>query len=312
MKPFISVISPVYRSQDSVDLLVQKIKETLVTITEDFEIILVEDGSPDMAWEKILENGLLDHRVKGIKLSRNFGQHYAISAGLEAASGQKVVVIDCDLQDDPKYIVDLLKKSEEGYDIVYTLKTARKHPFLKNIISKPFHWVFNFLIDNVKNKTDENIGSYSLLDRKVVDALLKIKDYHRHYLMIVRWVGFKSTYISVEHLRRPFGRSSYNLTKLVRHAVNGITSQSNRLLYFSVGIGLTFFILSILAIIYLVFMYLVHGYAQGWTSTFAMLLLSTGLILMSLGITGIYIGKIFDQTKSRPLYLIDSKMNFND
>jgi glycosyltransferase involved in cell wall biosynthesis len=309
LKPYISVVSPVYRAEESLELLVKKIKETLLSIGENFEIVLVEDGSPDRSWEKIVKCCMEDIRVKGIKLSRNFGQHYAITAGLDVSRGDKVVVMDCDLQDDPKYIIDLLKKSKEGFAIVHTVKLARKHPFFKNIYSKLFHWFFNLMLENSKNKTDENIGNFCLLDRKVVDALIKIHDYHRHFLMILRWVGFSTATIQIAHVPRPYGKSSYTFGKLVAHALNGITSQSNKLLYFSIGVGFTFFLLSITGIFILLFMYFTHGYKEGWTSMIAMILLSTGLILMSLGILGIYIGKIFDQTKDRPLFLIDQKIN---
>jgi glycosyltransferase involved in cell wall biosynthesis len=312
LKPLISIISPVYKAEESILILVDEIKKTLLSVTENFEIILVEDGSPDNSWDKIIQGCLKDERVKGIKLSRNFGQHFAITAGLEASRGEKVIVMDCDLQDDPKYIIDLINKSEEGFDIVYTSKKSRKHSSVKNLIAKFFYWVFNFLIENSKHKADDSIGSYSLLSRKVVDALLKIQDYHRHYLLMLRWLGYPNTSIEIEHQKRRFGKSSYNLRKLVVHAIVGITSQSNKLLYLSIGIGFTFFIISLISIAILISMYLIHGYKEGWTSVIVLVLFSTGLILMSLGILGIYIGKIFDQSKNRPLYLVDKKVNFTE
>lgn len=312
MKTLISIVSPVYGAEECVHLLVAQIKKAILPITENFEIILVEDGSPDNSWDNIVQSCLEDKRVKGIKLSRNFGQHYALTAGLEASVGDKVIVMDCDLQDNPKYIPELINKSNEGFDIVYTLKKSRKHSAYKNFISKFFYWTFNYLVDNKKQKADENMGSYSILSRKVVDSLLKINDAHRHYLLILRWLGFRSIPIEIEHNNRPFGKSSYNLKKLVIHALNGITSQSNKLLYISIGIGFAFFIISIISIAILVSMYFIHGYKEGWTSMIVLILFSTGLILMSLGIMGIYIGKIFDQSKNRPLYLVDKKINFSE
>ncbi len=304
----ISIVTPVYRAENIIDELVRRIEEATKTITDDFEIILVEDGSPDNSWRKIIENCSKNKFVKGIKLSRNFGQHYAITAGLEASCGQYAVVMDCDLQDNPKYIPELYKKALEGNEIVYTHKIKRKHSFLKNISARFFFAMFNWL-SNSKN-ANANVGSYSMLSRKAVNDFLKIKDFHRHYLMVLRWLGFTNSYIIIEHEKRFAGNSSYNLYRLIKHAINGITSQSVKLLYISITIGILFFLFSIAMAAYLVFMYFESGYKAGWTSTILLMLLSTGLILMSIGITGIYIGKIFEQVKDRPLFLIEKKINF--
>jgi glycosyltransferase involved in cell wall biosynthesis len=304
----ISIVSPVYRSEKIIDELVRRIIEEVKKITDDFEIILVEDGSPDNSWTKIEENCLKDNRVKGIKLSRNFGQHYSITAGLEASKGDFVVVMDCDLQDNPKYISELYNKAQEGYEIVYTQKSERKHSFFKNFTAGLFFSVFNWLSDS--QDAGKMVGSFSILSRKVVDNFIKIKDYHRHYLMVLRWMGFKHTYITIEHEKRYAGKSSYNFWRLLKHAVSGVTSQSDKLLYISITVGFLFFIFSIFAAVYLIYLYLEHGFKTGWTSTVVLILLSTGIILMSIGFTGIYIGKIFEQVKERPLYLVEKKTNF--
>jgi polyisoprenyl-phosphate glycosyltransferase len=306
----LSVVSPVYRAEGILAELARQITASCAAITQDFEIILVEDGSPDNSWQKIEEACRSDKRVKGIKLSRNFGQHYAITAGLQESHGDYVVVIDCDLQDNPKYIADLYQKAKEGYDIVFTKKQKREHSFLKNLFARFFFFIFNWLADSQQATSD--VGSYSLLSRKAVDAFCRIKDSHRHYLMILRVLGFRSTSISVVHEKRFAGKTSYSFSKLLKHAINGITSQSDKLLRLSIMVGLVYFFISVLAAAYLIIMYFVQGFKEGWASTIVLLLFSTGIILMSIGIAGIYIGKIFEQVKERPLYIIDRKINFNE
>jgi len=306
----ISIISPVYKAEKIVDELVNRIMATLERMQVSYEIILVEDGGPDNSWEKILENCQKHTQVKGLKLSRNFGQHYAISAGLKEASGNYAVVIDCDLQDNPIYIEEMYARAKEGFDIIFTHKHKRKHSFFKNLTAKIFFYIFNYLSENKFAKANEAVGSYSMLSRKAVDAFCQIQDTHRHYLMLLRLIGFQSTSILIEHETRYEGKSSYTFTKLVAHAINGITSQSDKLLRISIGTGFFFFILSLLWVMVLVILYFTRGLVPGYTSLMAVILLSTGLILISIGVAGIYIGKIFEQTKNRPLYFIDKRINF--
>ncbi|MDB5283631.1 MAG: hypothetical protein JWO06_2706 [Bacteroidota bacterium] len=308
--PHISIVSPVYLAEKIVDELVKRIAESVSKITPDFEIILVEDGSPDNSWAKIEESCKAYNYVKGVKLSRNYGQHYAITAGIQEAKGDYVIVMDCDLQDDPKYIADLYNKAKEGFDVVYTIKTSREHGRSKNISAYFFYLLFNWLTDNKSVTAKGTIGAYSILSRKTVDAFNLIKDTHRNYLMVLRVIGFKSGYIEVEHQKRFEGKSSYDFSKLVTHALNGIAAESDKLLRISITIGFTIFVISFLGAIGLIIFYLVNGALPGYTSLMVMLLFSTGLIMMSIGITGMYIGKIFDQVKGRPLYLIDEKLNF--
>lgn len=308
----ISVISPVYRAEKIVDELVRRIREELGKMQVSFEILLVEDGSPDKSWEKITENCLKFPEVKGIKLSRNFGQHYAITAGIHEAIGNYVIVMDCDLQDNPVYISQLYSLALKGADIVYTVKKKRKHSFFKNLTASIFFRIFNYLTENKNARADATIGSYSLLSRKAANAFRRIQDTHRHYLMVLRLLGFQSAYLEIEHDERFEGKSSYTFGKLVTHAINGITSQSDKLLRISIGVGFFCFLASLLWVFTLIILYFTHGLVAGYTSTMAVILLSTGLILMSIGIAGIYIGKIFEQVKGRPLYLIDHKINFTE
>lgn len=310
-KAYLSVVSPVYRAEGIIDELVKRITEEVSKITQDYEIILVEDGSPDQSWNKIKENCENDNRVKGIKLSRNFGQHYAITAGLKESGGEYVVVMDCDLQENPKYIHKLMDKAKEGNDIVLTIHKKREHGIIQTYFSKIYHRVFNLLVGNKNLKSGEEYGALSILKRKVVQAFSEFNDYHRHYLAVIRWLGFSRTEIEVLHQERFSGKSSYSFRKLIILALDGIISQTDKLLRYSIYTGFTFALIGFNAIIYIIFLYFYNGFQSGWASTVVLIIFSTGLILISLGIVGIYIGKIFEQAKNRPLYFIDEKINLN-
>ena len=242
----LSIVSPVYNADKIIGELVKRIENEVSILKLDYEIILVEDGSTDSSWKNIEEICKTNTKVRAIKLSRNFGQHYAITAGLFHAKGDWVIVMDCDLQDDPVYIKDLYYKAIEGYDIVYTYKKQRNHSFIKNFTAHLYNRVFNWLIDNKSWRGSTQVGAYSILSSKVVKQFIELKDYRRHYLTILRWLGFNHTFIEIEHKTRFSGKSSYNFIKLFNHAIDGIISQSDKLLRLTVFLG---FILSFLAII---------------------------------------------------------------
>ncbi len=306
---FLSVVSPVYLAESIIPFLVKNLKEVIKPITENFEIILVEDGSPDMSWRSIQAECVIDNRVKGVKLSRNFGQHRAISAGLAASKGNFVIVMDCDLQDNPSYIPTLLNKAKEGYDIIYTVKIERKHGLVKNFLTKSFNRIFNYLIENKSLHSNGLIGAYSLITRKVVNEFLKYGDYKRHYLMILRWLGFSCTYVTIQHEERFSGKSSYNLSKLVSHAIDGITSQSDKVLLLTVYGGFFLAFSSIIAALLIIVLYFVHGFQSGWASLAVLTLFSCGTIVTTIGIVGVYVGKTFEQVKGRQLFIIDKSIN---
>lgn len=302
----ISVVSPVYRSEKIVDELVKRLSDSLSDITDNYEIILVEDGGGDKSWQKIEENCIRDKKIKGIKLSRNFGQHYAITAGLSMASGDIIVIMDCDLQDDPVHIKKLLEEYDKGFDVVFTRRIGRKHSFFKMITAKIYNSLFKLFSD--KNY-DLNVGSMTMISRRVKEEFLKLRDQDRLYIQLLKWVGFRSAYVPVEHRERFEGNSTYSVSKLFVTALQGWTSYSDKLLRISIYTGLIISILSLLGGLSIVLSYFLLKYQPGWPSLIVAILFSTGLILMSIGIAGIYIGKIFEQTKQRPLYIIDEKLN---
>lgn len=306
-EPLLSIVSPVYQAEAIIDEFVRTVKSALENVTSNFEIVLVEDGGGDGSWARIAAACAADPRVKGIKLTRNFGQHQAITAGLEHARGKWVAVMDSDLQDDPKFLADLFAKAREGFDVVLTSRTGRAHSSMKNGFARLFTGVLNRLTG--ASSADPLVGGYSMLSRRAVEAFKKIADRHRHYLLLVRWLGFEIAYVPVVHRPRHQGRSSYTFGKLIRHAIDGWVSHSNRLLYASVALGFSFLAAAIAGTLLVVTLYFVRGFAPGWPSLVVLILVSTGSILVSLGVLGLYVGRIFDQVRARPLYVVERTLN---
>lgn len=304
--PLLSIISPVYKAENIVDELVKRIVQEVSKITDHFEIILVEDGSPDNSWKKIVENCSKDKRVVGLKLSRNFGQHFAITAGIHNSNGQYIVIMDCDLQDDPVNIIDLYNKSKEGFDIVFTKRLSRQHPFIKNLGSKLYYYILNYLSDG---KYSLDTGSMVLFSKTVKENLVKLKEHERLYIQMLKWVGFNSTVITVEHKKRFEGKSSYTFTKIVKLGFSGIVAHSDKLLTLSISVGFILSLTSLLSITVVVLLYFFQGFQSGWASLICMILMSTGLILMSSGILGLYLGKVYNQVKERPLFIVQKGLN---
>lgn len=310
-RPLLSIVSPVYLAEALVEPLVERIVAAVSTITSDFEIVLVEDGSPDQSWAMIEKQAAADPRVKGIQLSRNFGQHHALTAGLANAAGEYVVVMDCDLQDDPADIPALFEAIQNDVDIVYTRKRERRHNGRRNWTGAAYTSLLNWLISDSHYKDDKGIGNYSILNRTVVDAFVGLRDTHRHYLGLLRWLGFRSTVLEIDHHERLSGKSSYTFKRLIREAFVGITSQSERLLRLSIIGGFAFVGLAFGAALGIVALYFTNGFLRGWTSLVVLNLLGVGVILMSLGVLGIYVGNIFEQSRERPLYLIRHTVNMD-
>ena len=307
-KPYLSIVSPVYGAEKIVNELVKRILEEAANITNDFEVILVEDGSPDNCWERIQENCAADKRVKGIKLSRNFGQHNAISAGLETSKGQFIIVMDCDLQDNPKDFKLLLDKAYEGFDTVFTRRIDRKHSFIKKNLSLYYNKLFKLVS---KKEFSLDNGSLYLINRKVVDIIINLKEKPILMAQVIRWVGFEIGFIEVKHNERFEGKSSYSLSKLMSMVWDGWISNSDRLLRIVIYSGIVISFFSFLFGLSIIFLKFYRGFAVGWSSIIVTILFSTGLILMGLGIVGLYVGKIFEQTKDRPLFIVDEKVNLN-
>lgn len=303
----LSIVSPIYRGEKMLEELVSRIKASVKSITDDYEIILVNDASPDNSWAKIKEISIIDKKVKGINLSRNFGQHYAITAGLSRTSGDWVVVMDCDLQDRPEEIPNLFQKAQEGFDSVFAQRVERKDSFSKRLSSVLFYRVLSFLTDT---KQDHSVANFGIYNRQVVNAILSMGDSIRYFPIMAQWVGFRKAYLPVEHAEREEGRSSYSLFKLFRLASDNMIGFSDKPLRLMLSFGFYMVILSLLvALFYLVKYLLGEIEVDGFTTLIISMWLLSGIIIMMVGVAGIYIGKIFDRVKGRPTFIISETSN---
>ena len=305
----ISVVIPMYGCRAAVNELHRRLCENLEKLTNSFEIIMVDDCCPQNSWEEIVKICEKDKRVKGIHLSRNFGQIKAITAGLDQSRGDWVVVMDCDLQDRPESIIELYNKAQEGYDVVFARRKGRKDTWLTKRLSKLFYKVYDYFTDG---NFDSSICNFSISKRKVIDSYCRMREHNRAFVMFVRWLGFNQTAIELEADKRFEGKSSYNLKKKMKMAFEIITSQSNKPLLFSVKVGFFIALLSLIYIIFLVVRTLAFGDVLiGWTSIMASIYLATGILLCAIGVAGIYIGNIFEEAKNRPIYVISEILNEN-
>ena len=305
--PHISIVSPVYRGEKMVAELVRRNVESVTTITDDYEIILVNDASPDNSWEEIVKQCESNPKVKGINLSRNFGQHYAITAGLHYAKGDWVIVMDCDLQDKPEEIPNLYKKAQEGFDIIYARRVERKDKFFKRLSSMLFHWVYNWLSGLQTDKTVANFGIYK---HCVIEEFNKMPERARSFPSLVTYLGFRDAAIDVEHAERAEGNSSYNLYKLFRLSFDVIVSNSNKPLRMAVGLGFGMAALSFLLALYnLIAKWIGIIQVEGFTTTIFSIWFVGGVMLLVMGILGLYMGKIFDQVKGRQLFVVRDVIN---
>jgi glycosyltransferase involved in cell wall biosynthesis len=307
--PVLSIVAPVYRSEAIVPEFVQLVREAASRITDNFELLLIEDGSPDGSWAAIVLECERDSRVKGIQLSRNFGQQPGITAGLANARGRQVIVMDADLQDDPVYIPELYKKSLEGFDIVFARKRVRRFGVLRNLAARFYYLIFRWL---ASVDYDPNIGAYSIVSRQVVDAFLQFGDYQRGYVIVLNWLGFRRSYVDVDHRERAVGTSSYSAWKLFGLAVSIALTYSEKPLRLSIYLGLALSTLSFVLGLWLVQRYFASNVGQlalGWTSLVVSHLFLSGLMLMSLGVVGLYVGRIFEQVKRRPIFVVRETRN---
>ena len=303
----LSVVSPVYHGENMLEELVARISKAVAPLTSDYEIILVNDGSPDASWEGIKTLCARDTKVKGINLAHNFGQPYAITAGLSYAQGDYIAVIDCDLQNKPEYLPALFLKAMEGYDIVSARRVHRDDTFLKRMSSAVFHRVYDFLSGF---STDKAVAEFGVYSKRIVKVYCSIPEYSRSFVELIHTLGFRKTGIDVMHDHRLEGKSSYNLTRLLRLSFNAIISNSNRPLQLAVTLGFIMSLFSFLMAVYNIFAkFAGWNEVAGYTTTVFSIWFVGGLLLFMMGILGLYIGKIFDQVKGRPVFIVQDTLN---
>ena len=303
----LTVVIPVYNESTLIEELVKRVKLNVKLITEDFEIIIIDDGSKDQTWSQIEIEAKKEKRIKGIKFSRNFGHHYAITAGLHNSSGEWTVVMDGDLQDRPEVIPDLYKKAVEGFDIIYVSRKGRPESKFYLLAQRLFYIILNAISGL---KFDYTHANFSIINSKVLKNFNNLGENTRFYPSTIKWVGFKEGTIFAQHGERFSGTPGYTFKKRIRLATEIIISQSNRPLKFVYFVGTIEVLTSLLFLINFIFKVeqgtniLENGSLIVFMITFI-----GGTITLGIGIIGTYIGKIFIEAKQRPLYVVDKFIN---
>jgi dolichol-phosphate mannosyltransferase len=300
----LSIVVPVYNEEQIIDVLVKRMTDAAKSITEDFEIIFVNDGSRDNTLPRLKEACKADSRLHYIAFARNFGHQIAITAGMDYAKGDAIVTIDGDLQDPPELIPEMYKEYKEGFKVVYAKRTKRKgETWFKLFTAKMFYRLMARL---VSFEIPLDVGDFRLISRDVLDYLKQMKEYDKYIRGQIAWLGFKSTYVMFERDERKFGTTNYPFKKMLRLAFNGITAFSDSPLKLATQLG---FIVCIIS--FLIGMYALYGffYTQntlpGWASTIISITFLGGVQLLSLGIIGEYISRIINNVRNRPLYVVD-------
>lgn len=310
-KTVFSVVIPVFNEEEVIQESYKRLKQVMDSTQEKYEIIFINDGSKDQTLELLEKIQSKDKDCKVINFSRNFGHQMAITAGMDHARGEAVVVIDADLQDPPEVILQMIEKWKQGYHVVYGKRSKRKGETLfKRLTASFFYRSLNRLTD-VKIPLD--VGDFRLLDRKICDVMKRIHERNRFVRGLVSWMGFKQT--SVEYVRKErwAGKTKYPLTKMLRFAFNAIFSFSDRPLKIATFFGSSVSFAGFIYLLYILYLRLfTERTVQGWTSIVSLTLIFNGITLLFLGIIGEYIGRIYDEAKNRPPYIVQDKIGFEE
>jgi len=311
MKKMYSLVIPLYNEEEVIHECIKRVTNVMHNNEFDYEIIFVNDGSSDSTEEIVKQYCDKDKHLKLISFSRNFGHQTAITAGMDNAEGDAVIVMDADLQDPPEVVLKLIEKYEEGYDVVYAIRSKRKgESFFKKISAKMF---YRFLKNMCEVDIPVDTGDFRLISRQVCDVLKGLTERNRYVRGLVSWVGFKQTGIYYEREERYAGKTKYPLKKMLKLSVDGITSFSTKPLKLTKWIGIFMAAVGFIYAIIVIIQKLVGIQMQtGWASTMVTILLIGGIQLIMLGITGEYIARIFDESKNRPLYIIKEKVNMDE
>lgn len=306
--PVLSVVVPLYNEEEVINESYRRLKLALDEIGEPYEVIMVNDGSRDKTAILASEICEKDENFKLLNFSRNFGHQIAITAGMDYTSGDAIVVIDADLQDPPEVIKEMFAKWREGYDVVYG-KRSKRHgeTFFKKITAKVFYRFLRMITD-VDMPTD--VGDFRLIDKKVKEALALVNEKNRYIRGIISWLGFKQTSVEFVREKRFAGETKYPLKKMLKFATDAIISFSNKPLKIATYVGMLLSFFSFLYLIVVVIQKMLGVTVDGWASILAVNLLFNGVILVILGIIGEYIGRIYDEAKNRPLYIVANSKNF--
>jgi polyisoprenyl-phosphate glycosyltransferase len=303
MKITYSIIAPIYNELDNIPELYRRISEVMDSTHEPWELILVDDGSTDGSTDAIRKLAKEDDCVRAVIFARNFGHQIAITAGWDYARGDAVVIIDADLQDPPELILEMGKKWKEGYEVVYAVRKEREGESLFKIWTASLFYRLIYLITDVKIPLDT--GDFRLMDRKVVDVLKQMRERHRFPRGMSAWVGFRQIGVEYKRAARKAGETKYPFRKMFRLALNAITSFSYFPLQVATFFGFASAGIAIIAIPVVIVLRLIGShFFEGQTTTLISVLFLGGVQLISLGILGEYVGRLYDEAKGRPLYIV--------
>ncbi|MCS7029767.1 MAG: glycosyltransferase family 2 protein [Bacteroidia bacterium] len=302
----LSVVIPIYNEEPNIQVLYQRLKEVLNTVPYTWELIFVNDGSKDASGDLVRKLRQQDKRVKYLEFSRNFGHQIAVTAGIDHAFGDMVVIIDADLQDPPELIIDMIKKWEEGYEVIYAKRKKRKgETWFKLLTAKVFYRILRKI---TSFEIPLDTGDFRLIDQKVAENLRNMPERSRFIRGMVAWSGFRTTGIEYERQERHAGETKYPFKKMLRFAIDGITSFSYFPLQLASYLGIFFSIVSFIAIIVVLYLhFFTDKTIHGWTSTILAVLFIGGIQLFTLGIIGEYLARIGTDVKQRPIYVLRKK-----
>jgi dolichol-phosphate mannosyltransferase len=309
-RPTLSFVIPVYDEQQVIPELDARLRSFLDSIKHDSEVIFVDDGSRDRTAELLRELAASEPRYRVVSFSRNFGHQRAITAGTDYARGQAVVVMDADLQDPPEVVLEMVARWREGYDVVYGRRRKREgESVFKRLTAKIFYRLFAAMIPI---EVPLDTGDFRLMSRAVVVALRQLRETHRFVRGMVAWLGFRQTAVLYDRPARAAGTTKYPLRKMLRFAVDGITSFSVLPLRFATWLGVITSLGAAAVIVWaLLAKYAYHQVVQGWTATVIILALFAGVQLLMIGILGEYVGRIYEEVKRRPLYVVKETINLD-
>lgn len=309
MPPHYSIVVPVYNEENTLAEFYARLSKVIQSLDGESEVLFVNDGSDDQSGAILQQLHQKDRRVRILHLSRNFGHQVAITAGMDAARGRACLIMDADLQDPPEVIPEMVRLWRDGFEVVYGLRKKRPgESRFKLVTASLFYKILGYL---AHIEIPQNVGDFRLLDRKVVDALKKLPERNRFVRGLVSWVGFRQTHLLYERDARFAGETKYPFLKMLQLALDGVTSFSATPLKLATWMGLLFSLVSFLLIIWVIGAKLIADrVVLGWASLMVAVLLIGGVQLFTIGILGEYIGRIFDEAKQRPLYLIREKVGF--
>ena len=300
----LSIVIPIYNEEENIDSLINRLRTVVAQMQISCEYIFVNDGSKDHSFQLIKNLALADPAIKYIDFSRNFGHQIAVSAGLDLAAGDRVAIIDADLQDPPELIIEMFAKMDQGYEVVYAKRNNRNgESWLKKFTAKVFYRILKS-ITSVKIPVDT--GDFRIIDRKVVNVLNQMPEHNKFLRGQISWIGFKQTYVEYDRKVRQAGSTGYTYKKMIRLALDGITSFSNFPLKVASICGFVVSGIAFMVMIYALYSrYITKDYVEGWTSTIISVLFLGGIQLISIGIIGEYISRLSENARNRPLYIIN-------